>query len=100
MNLIPILVGAFGRKWRRRKNVNLALNNIFPAPFRRRSPPEAEVYERGEGGGARRCEGAKEGRNKTLRATRQRKGTERAREGRGRARVTALEEETMGSQEK
>lgn len=30
MNLIPILVGAFGRKWRRRKNVNLALNNIPP----------------------------------------------------------------------
>lgn len=32
MNLIPILVGAFGRKWRRRKNVNLALNNILPSP--------------------------------------------------------------------
>lgn len=43
MNLIPILVGAFGRKWRRRKNVNLALNNI-PLPFFALAsvwPPEA-----------------------------------------------------------
>lgn len=28
MNLIPILVGGFGGKWWRRKNVNLTLNNI------------------------------------------------------------------------
>lgn len=44
MNLIPILVGAFGRKWRRRKNVNLALNNILP------SPPPFSVLATGSGG--------------------------------------------------
>ena len=32
MNLIPILVGGFGGKWWRRKNVNLTLNNILRSP--------------------------------------------------------------------
>lgn len=69
MNLIPILVGAFGRKWRRRKNVNLALNNIHPSPHPVVWPPEVAVYARGKGEG-RRCEGAKGEQNKTSRTAR------------------------------
>lgn len=69
MNLIPILVGAFGRKWRRRKNVNLALNNIPLPLFALASawPPEAggvRAAGREKRGGAKERKGE---RNKTSR---------------------------------